>query len=1270
MNTNPLKTPIFSFILPTRGRTADLTRLFESIRSTTVRPDAVEVVLVIDEDDAETLAFTYEGLVFQRIVVPPGLPMGALNMAAYEKARGSYVMIINDDVEIRTTGWDAEIMKVFAGYPDGIVLVHVNDLIFKHRLCTFPFVPKIFCEIAGGLCPTEYYRHRIDDHIYNIFNLLAVLGHKRIVYLPDVIFEHHHYVTNRWGRRIYKMNDAIVPADAEQFDALHSRRKAIALDLARHIEAFANQGRSANETQLLEDVQDAFSIRTPRYIHIRPHGHCLSSANTRVTIGVVSADAESSYARRCISAIKTTTRNYDLVLLDNNFGPDFNHSREMNKIMDLVRTDYLVLMDDDVFVEPGWLDGLLRAMTSDVGVVTPLHKDTNGRLSYAGIIFRPDNSGNHGHIIMQPEAPRPTMTLCSAILLIDMNKCRHIRFNEGYYKYFLDIDYGLQIWEAGFQVVVAPDVTVTHLAGQTLPHGSRSANQFFEKQRRRFAQRWLASGRLARLEADVFRHVPPLLTEMELAEEAQALLTPLDSETIEAYRRRAARVFEKLGPYPPLLQYLQDQIGKLAGTEFPDAGDPEKGHLFFLMGLFGHPVAIETDANGFQVLFCEKTYYAIPGDERIFDMRRVRRNGYPLLYAADSLSGLKQALARGVAGGPPPGAAGWAEKSATHLKLLGYRLHLAVNAAVFVTKKIMRPYVRDLMRPGLKSRITADLRAVYRRLGKKPPPPTAPAVAPRSRNAQRMEQVRLQYHRFRMALYAETKRFVLQKRAGQNCRNGSFTATGTLTLQPENHRAPVVMAPDYRGYTLQRDREGVRAFRRNFPRTQLTARSAAGMRRKIREKEPRLIASDDQGYRIVGYEHYFFALPGDGTAFSPAQLRQTGRRDWALAHTLPEVRMAAKRLTAATAPRPRILFFDCLLPEKRDTVLGPYLSCDLTLLTSSSTACHPTGVHVFTLPPLNHRQPIGFDPDAASPELTADLRSRSFDRVAVPSVLPDMPQFRSLLGLAASICDQVEIVYAPGEARTYAGEHLQRLLYNTAYLANLFASVPQAPGRTILELGCSDGMICDLLARLGAREVFGIDVLESVGCAYPGDGIHYRVMDGTALEFPDLFFDLAISVATLEHVPDPARILRELKRVLKVGGYGYVQAGPLYYSPFGHHMFDYFGDYPWIHLRLNRQAIVAHAERRGIDARITADLAISCEEYVEGMLNPDHLNGLCLEDYGLDDFMAAPDIAVRRFKVSCEGRELLNREILSQLGGFNRKQLIEHGFELVFQRTA
>ena len=59
----------------------------------------------------------------------------------------------------------------------------------------------------------------------------------------------------------------------------------------------------------------------------------------------------------------------------------------------MVPTDYLVLLDDDVFVEPNWLEGMLRYVGENVGVVAPLHKDRFGRLSYAGVVCGRMNPG-------------------------------------------------------------------------------------------------------------------------------------------------------------------------------------------------------------------------------------------------------------------------------------------------------------------------------------------------------------------------------------------------------------------------------------------------------------------------------------------------------------------------------------------------------------------------------------------------------------------------------------------------------------------------------------------------------------------------------------------------------------------------------------------------------------------------------------------------------------------------------------------------------------
>ena len=127
---------LFSLIVPTRGRPTEFRRLLDSLRDTAQDATSIEVIAVIDEDDQESQAFEYEGLRLERVLVSPGQTMGRLNLTGYAVAQGRYLMLLNDDVVVRTAGWDTQFARIFERYPDGIVLAHVNDLIFRDRLCT------------------------------------------------------------------------------------------------------------------------------------------------------------------------------------------------------------------------------------------------------------------------------------------------------------------------------------------------------------------------------------------------------------------------------------------------------------------------------------------------------------------------------------------------------------------------------------------------------------------------------------------------------------------------------------------------------------------------------------------------------------------------------------------------------------------------------------------------------------------------------------------------------------------------------------------------------------------------------------------------------------------------------------------------------------------------------------------------------------------------------------------------------------------------------
>jgi hypothetical protein len=207
-----------------------LRRLLDSVKTTTRNLDELEVILVVDDDDREMAQFEYEGVNLMRVPVPASFVMGELNMSGYRASTGRYLMLLNDDVVLRTPGWDERVLAAFRSVPDGMALVHVNDLIFRDTLCIFPFVTREFCLLTGGICPEAYLRYRIDDHIQGIFELLGILGRDRRIFLADVVFEH------TAGGVQYRVDPSVHEFDSWVFYSLLDERKRVALEAMRRID--------------------------------------------------------------------------------------------------------------------------------------------------------------------------------------------------------------------------------------------------------------------------------------------------------------------------------------------------------------------------------------------------------------------------------------------------------------------------------------------------------------------------------------------------------------------------------------------------------------------------------------------------------------------------------------------------------------------------------------------------------------------------------------------------------------------------------------------------------------------------------------------------------------------------------------------------------------------------------------------------------------------------------------------------------------------------
>ena len=99
-------------------------------------------------------------------------------------------------------------------------------------------------------------------------------------------------------------------------------------------------------------------------------------------------------------------------------------------------------------------------------------------------------------------------------------------------------------------------------------------------------------------------------------------------------------------------------------------------------------------------------------------------------------------------------------------------------------------------------------------------------------------------------------------------------------------------------------------------------------------------------------------------------------------------------------------------------------------------------------------------------------------------------------------------------------------------------------GKQVLDVGCGGGILADAMARKGAQ-VLGIDlatkslkVAQLHALEAQTEGVRYREVsaESLAVEAPGSF-DVITCMEMLEHVPDPASIVRACSDLVKPGGW-------------------------------------------------------------------------------------------------------------------------------------
>jgi SAM-dependent methyltransferase len=127
-------------------------------------------------------------------------------------------------------------------------------------------------------------------------------------------------------------------------------------------------------------------------------------------------------------------------------------------------------------------------------------------------------------------------------------------------------------------------------------------------------------------------------------------------------------------------------------------------------------------------------------------------------------------------------------------------------------------------------------------------------------------------------------------------------------------------------------------------------------------------------------------------------------------------------------------------------------------------------------------------------------------------------------------------------------------------------------GKCVVDYGCGGGEDSVELARLGAREVVGIDIRDSMLrrarqlADKAGLGSRCRFVPRT-----DVRADMIVCLDSFEHFADPAADLNRMEALLVPGGIVEISFGPTWYHPLGGHLFSVI---PWAHLLFSEKALI------------------------------------------------------------------------------------------------
>ena len=182
-------------------------------------------------------------------------------------------------------------------------------------------------------------------------------------------------------------------------------------------------------------------------------------------------------------------------------GTNEGFAKACNKGARAASGSYLLFLNNDTVVHPGWLEAMLKEFeqVEQTGIVGSRLLYPDFTIQHAGIAFTEQGLPYHIHRGVQWNDPKVNQSkivpaVTGACMMIPVTVFNRVSgFDESYQMYVEDIDLCLRVWEAGYKVVYSPESMVTHLESASVQDTDKRDGQVraaWAKMHERWLGRW------------------------------------------------------------------------------------------------------------------------------------------------------------------------------------------------------------------------------------------------------------------------------------------------------------------------------------------------------------------------------------------------------------------------------------------------------------------------------------------------------------------------------------------------------------------------------------------------------------------------------------------------------------------------------------------------------------------------------------------------------------------------------------------------------------